>query len=243
MLTNSNTRTRIDEVEKGIYRINTPVSFPSMGDFSFNQYLIVDNEPLLFHTGQKELFPLVQEAIERVMPIGKLRFISFSHFESDECGSLNAFLAAAPHAETVCGRIMAMTSIGDYASRPPRILEDDEELTLGEHRIRWLDTPHVPHSWDAGLLLETMTDTLFCADLFVQPGRGDAPMIKRDLIEESEAYRQATNYFAQSSCTEATLRRLARYKPTTLACMHGSAWSGNGQKALEGLAGLMRYAA
>jgi flavorubredoxin len=243
MITDATTRTRIDEISTGIYRINTPVTFASMGDFSFNQYLIADEEPLLFHTGQKELFPLVREAIERVMPIGRLRFISFSHFEADECGSLNSFLDSAPRSEVACGRIMALTSISDYASRPPRILADGEELNLGRHRVRWLDTPHVPHSWDAGLLLETTTGTLFCADLFVQPGRGAQPLVSRDILEESEAYRRNSGYFVESTNTEATLRRLASHKPRTLACMHGSAWTGAGEEALEGLAKAMSLSA
>jgi flavorubredoxin len=242
MITDTNTQTRIDEVANGIFRISTPTHFATLGDFSFNQYLLLGEEALLFHTGQKELFSLVKGAIERVMDIESLRYISFSHFEADECGSLNYFLATAPRAEILCGRIMAMTSVSDFATRAPRILRNGEELELGRHTVRWIDTPHVPHSWDAGLLFESRTQTLLCADLFVQPGKAERPLISGDILAESEPYLRNVEYFASTSHTARTLNMLGELKPKTLACMHGSAWQGDGQRALAGLVEAVRLA-
>ena len=159
MITNSQSGTNIEEVASGIYRINTPIPIPGAGTFNFNQYLVVDESPLLFHTGQHSLFPLVQQAIESVMPVSRLRYIAFSHFEADECGALNDFLAGAPAAEPVCSGIAAMTSITDYAAREPHVLADNEELSLGAKTVRWLDTPHLPHGWESGLVFETTTKT------------------------------------------------------------------------------------
>jgi ODP family beta-lactamase len=135
--------TTIDEIADRIYRISTPVEIPGGGGFSFNQYLIDDDEPLLFHTGLRRLFPVVREAVERIMPIGRLRYVGFSHFEADECGALNEFLAAAPRAEPLCGQIAAMVSVNDYADRPPRALDDGETIWLGQQSVRWLYTPHL----------------------------------------------------------------------------------------------------
>src|SRR5215475_8624186 len=173
MITNSQSRTNIQEIAAGIYRINTPISIPGAGQFSFNQYLIVDDEPLLFHTGPRSFFPLVQEAINAVIPMERLRHVGLSHFEADECGSLNAFLAASPQATAFCSRVAAMTSVNDFAERPPRALRDGEELSLGRRTVKWFDTPHVPHAWECGLMTETTTRTFFCGDLFTQGGPGD----------------------------------------------------------------------
>src|SRR5579864_7969253 len=160
MITNTQSRTNIQEIADGIYRINTPITIPGgPGQFSFNQYLILDDEPMLFHTGQKQLFPLVQEAISRVMPLQTLKYVGLSHFEADECGSLNAFLAACPQAVPLCSKVAAMTSIGDFSDRPPRALADSEEIPLGLHTVRWHDAPHVPHAWDCGLMFESGTRT------------------------------------------------------------------------------------
>src|SRR5262249_38953856 len=168
--------TTVDEIAGSIYRISTPVRFPDGVGFTFNQYLVVDEAPLLFHTGPRRMFPLVCDAVARVLPLERLRYVAFSHFEADECGSLNEWLAAAPAAAPVCGRIAAMTSINDVADRPPRILADAETLSLGRSTVRWLDTPHLPHAWDCGMLFEERTQTLLCSDLFTQPGTEHAAL-------------------------------------------------------------------
>ena len=163
-ITNASSGTRIDEIEERIYRISTPVT-KLPGGFSFNQYLIEDDEPLLFHTGPRKLFPLVREAIGHVMPVERLRYISFSHFEADECGSLNEFLAAAPSAVPLCGRIAALVSVNDVADREARPLADGETVALGRREVEWFDTPHMPHAWECGVLFERRTRTLLCSDL------------------------------------------------------------------------------
>ena len=173
MITNQQTGTNIQEIADGIYRINTPIDLPDGQAFSFNQYLLVDDEPLLFHTGPRQLFPVVSEAASRVMPLQRLRHVALSHVEADECGALNPWLAVAPSAAPLCSQVAAMVSIGDMADRPPRALADGETLSLGRHTVQWLDTPHVPHGWDCGLLMDTSTGTFFCGDLFTQPGRGE----------------------------------------------------------------------
>ena len=235
MISNSHTGTNIHEIAEGIYRINTPIDLPDGSAFSFNQYLLVDDQPLLFHTGGRSLFPVVSEAIATVMPLQRLRYAGFSHTESDECGSLNQFLAAAPEAVPLCSQIAAMVSIGDLADRPPRALADGEELVLGKHTVQWFDTPHVPHGWDAGLLMDTSTGTLFCGDLFTQPGHGSEPLTQGDVLGPSEAFRQPMDYFAHAPQTAAIMTRLAQLNPQTLACMHGSAWQGNGATLLRHL--------
>lgn len=234
MITNSHTGTRIDEIANRIFRINTPVATPG-GPFSFNQYLIQGDEPLLFHTGPAALFSVVAEAIESTIPVAKLRYVGFSHFEADECGALNRFLDSAPSAVPVCSRVAAMTSVSDYAARPPRVLTDSEDLSLGDRNVRWFDTPHLPHSWESGLMMDLSTQTLFCGDLFTQGGRGDVALVSEDILGPSEAFRGAMDYFANSPHTGQMLERLARQRPRTMACMHGSAWSGDGANLLQGL--------
>lgn len=237
MITNTQAGTNIEEVADGIFRINTPVSIPGgPGHFNFNQYLIVDDAPMVFHTGQRALFPLVSEAIRTVMPLDRLRYVGLSHFEADECGALNSFLAAAPNAVAVCGQIAAMVSINDFADRPPRALADGDELSLGRHNIRWFDTPHMPHSWECGLMMDTTTRTFFCGDLFTQGGAGEVALTESDILGPSEAFRAPMDYFAHAPQTTAILERLAREQPTTMACMHGSAWRGDGAKLLRELA-------
>lgn len=236
MNTNAETGTSIQEISQGIYRINTPVDLPGGPRFSFNQYLIVDDQPLLFHTGPRKLFALVSQAIAAVMPVDRLRYIGLSHFEADECGSMNEFLATAPQASPLCGQIAAMVSVNDVADRPARALADGELLVLGTHTMKWFDTPHVPHGWECGLMMDTTTQTFFCGDLFTQPGGGDEALTRADILGSSEAFRGAMDYYAHSKTTGATLARLAAEKPTTLACMHGSAWSGDGGALLRQLA-------
>jgi len=237
MVTNPNSGTNIQEIADGIYRINTPVDLPGgPGAFSFNQYLFVDNAPLLFHTGQRGLFPLTSEAVNAVLPLEKLRYIGLSHFEADECGALNQFLVAAPNAVPVCGQVAAMVSINDFADRAPRALADGEDLELGSHRVRWFDTPHMPHSWECGLMMDMTTRTFFCGDLFTQGGRGETALTETDILGPSEAFRAPLDYFAHAPHTGALLERLAQENPATLACMHGSAWRGDGAKLLRELA-------
>jgi len=229
--------TRVDEIADGIYRISTPVP-PSVvpGGFTFNQYLIEADQPLLFHTGPRRMFPLVRDAVGRVLPVERLRYIGLSHFEADECGSLNEWLAVAPGAEPVCGHIAAMVSVNDVADRPARALADGEVLSLGTHDVKWFDTPHLPHAWECGFLLEARTRTLLCGDLFTQGGAEHAPLTEADILGPSEAFRMPMDYFSHTTQARGMLERLAADKPTTLACMHGSAWRGDGAGLLRALA-------
>jgi flavorubredoxin len=236
MITNPHTGTNVHEIANGIYRINTPIAFPNGQGFSFNQYLLVDDEPLLFHTGPRQLFPVVSEAIMSVMPLDRLRYVGLSHVESDECGSLNRLLALAPAAVPLCSQTAAMVSINDLAERPPRALADGERLKLGSHTLQWFDTPHVPHGWECGLLMDTYTGTFFCGDLFTQPGHGKQALTEADILAPSEAFRRSMDYFAHAPHTAATLVRLAQQGARTLACMHGSAWRGDGGALLRQLA-------
>jgi flavorubredoxin len=236
MITNAVSGTNVSEIENGIFRINTPISIPGgPGKFSFNQYLIADDAPLLFHTGQRQLFPLVSEAIAAIMPVERLRYIALSHFEADECGALNAFLAAAPQAEALCSQVASMVSIGDFADRAPRALTDGEQLSLGRRTVKWFDTPHMPHSWECGLMTEVSTRTFFCGDLFTQGGSGEVALTESDILGPSEAFRKPLDYFAHTPRTSEILERLAREQPATLACMHGSAWRGDGARLLREL--------
>jgi flavorubredoxin len=236
-VTNRESGTNINEIANGIYRINTPLP-PNVvpGGFSFNQYLIYADEPLLFHTGPRRMFPLVREAVASVMPTERLRYVAFSHVEADECGSLNDWLAVAPEAVPLCGRIAALTSIEDMADRPPRALSDGETISLGQHSVQWFDTPHLPHGWECGYLMEQSTRTLLCGDLFTQPGDGKTPVTESDILGPSEAFRQRMDYFSHTKNARLMLERLASTAPTTLACMHGSAWAGDGQQLLRALA-------
>lgn len=236
MITNSAAGTNIQEIAAGIYRINTPIAFPDGRGFSFNQYLVVDDAPLLFHTGPRRLFPVVSEAVASVIPLERLRYLGLSHVEADECGSLNELLAMAPEAVPLCSRLAAMVSIDDLSDRPARALADGEQLSLGRHTVEWIDTPHVPHGWECGLLMESLTRTLLCGDLFTQPGRGEVALTEADILEPSESFRQPMDYFAHAPQTAATLERLAQLEPHTLACMHGSAWQGDGGALLRRLA-------
>jgi len=238
MKTNKESGTTIDEIANGIYRISTPVP-PSVipGGFTFNQYLIEDEAPLLYHTGPFKLFPLVSEAIASVIPVPSLRYIGFSHYEADECGSLNDFLDAAPAAEPLCSTIAKMVSVDDIALRPAHALADGEELSLGTHTVRWTDTPHLPHAWECGHLFETTTQTLFCGDLFTQGGHEHEPLTTDDILEPSEAMRGALDYFSQTRRVRELMEKLAITSPRVLACMHGAAWKGDGAALLRQLAG------
>lgn len=233
-VTNQHSGTRIDEIGDGIYRINTPVEIPG-GAFSFNQYLVADEAPLLFHTGPRRMFPLVHEAVAAVIDPATLRYVGFSHVESDECGSLNEWLAAAPNAQPVCSTVAAIVSISDLADRAPVALADGATLSLGKRTVRWLDTPHLPHAWETGYLFEQTTRTLFCGDLFTQPGRGDDALTEGDILGPSEAFRGAMDYYSATKNVRALIAKVAATRPTTLACMHGSAWHGDGAAILNAL--------
>jgi flavorubredoxin len=236
MITNRESGTTIDEVAAGIFRISTPVPPDAMpGGFTFNQYLIRDDEPLLYHTGLKNLFPLVREAIDTILPVESLRYVGFSHYEADECGSLNDFLALAPAAEPLCGAIAKMVSIDDIALRPARELQDGEELSLGTHVVRWLDTPHFPHGWECGHLFETSTSTLFCGDLFTQGGHEHAAKSSDDILGRSEEMRKGMDYYSATANGRLFAEKLAATSPALLACMHGSAWEGDGAAMLRAL--------
>ena len=235
-ITNQQSGTNVHEVANGIYRINTPVVFENGLEFSFNQYLIADEEPLLFHTGPRNMFHLVSEAVASILPVESLKYIGFSHVEADECGSLNEWLAVAPQSVPLCGQVASLVSVNDMADRGPRAMADGEVLSLGSHRVRWFDTPHLPHGWEAGLLLEESTRTLLCGDLFTQAG-GNLPAItEEDILGPSEAFRSQMDYFSHTGNTGDILERLASTEPTTLACMHGSAWRGDGAQLLRALA-------
>jgi flavorubredoxin len=196
---------------------------------------LASEEPLLFHTGPRKMFPLVAEAVGSVLPVGSLRHIAFSHFEADECGSLNEWLAVAPQAQPVCGRVAALVSVNDVADRPARALSDGESLVLGSHTLKWLDAAHLPHGWETGYLFEENTRTLLCGDLFTQPGAGGSPVTEDDILEPSEAFRRKMDYFSYSKNAPMLLERLAMTEPTTLACMHGSVWRGGGAALLRAL--------
>lgn len=235
-VTNSESRTNVIQIAEGIWRINTPIALDGGMPFSFNQYLVEAERALLFHTGPRQLFSLVREAVGHVMPPSRLRYIGFCHMEADECGALNEWLAVAPEAVPLCGAVGAMTSIGDLADRPPRAMSDGEVLDLGGRQVQWFDAPHVPHGWDNGFLFERVTKTLFCGDLFTQPGEGTEALVEDDILGPSESFRNSMDYFAHGPETGPTLARLAATKPQTLACMHGSAWRGDGAALLTGLA-------
>jgi flavorubredoxin len=236
-ITNQQSGTRIDEIADGVYRISTPVPPSDIGipgGFSFNQFLIKAEEPLLFHTGARALFPLVREAVASVMPVERLRYVGYSHHEADEDGSVHEWLAAAPQAEVVCGQIGAMLE-GQGLIRPPRALADGERLSLGDRSVCWIDAAHVPHGWDCGFLFEQRTRTLLCGDLFTQPGTGGEPVTSGDILGPSEAMRAAMDYYAHGPQARAVLDRMAALEPHTLACMHGSAYHGDGAALLRAL--------
>ena len=236
MITNATSGTNLHEIAPGIYRINTPIRIPGGPDFNFNQYLVADDEPLLFHTGPRRMFPRVAEAIGKVLPLERLRYVAFSHFEADECGSLNDFLAAAPAAVPVSSQIAAMVSVNDVADRPARAIADGEVVKLGRHSLKWLDAPHVPHAWENGFMMELETRTMLCGDLFTQGGSGTVALTESDILAPSEAFRAPMDYYAHSPETTATLERLAREQPQVLAVMHGSAFRGDGASLLRALA-------
>jgi flavorubredoxin len=235
MIANEGTGTCVDEVAAGIYRISTPLDVIP-GGFTLNSYLIDDAEPLLFHAGYRKLFPTTLEAVSKVIPIERLRWIGGSHFEGDEYGALNEFLAVAPDATPFGAEIGVLTSINDFASRSARGLKDGEEFTIGKRRMKWINTPHVPHGWDCGVLFDLSTGTLLCGDLFTQPGAGMAPVTESEVLSASETMRGMMDYYAHATSTTKILERLAGLHPSMLACQHGSAYRGDGASLLHELA-------
>ena len=229
--------TRIDEIAAGLFRFSTfvPHIAPPAG-FTFNQFLLLCDEPLLFHLGHRKTFPSTAAAVASVLPLEKLRWLSFGHVEADECGAMNEWLAAAPHAEIAHGLLGASISINDMADRPARVLADGEVLDIGGKRLRFIDTPHVPHGWEAGVLFEETTRTLLCGDLFTHTGDGP-PVTSADVTGPAMAAETMFGFSSLNPLTGATLRGLAHLAPETLALMHGSSFQGDGAAALRGLAG------
>ena len=225
----------INEIAPETYRVSVALPDALPGGFSFNQYLVVDEMPLLFHTGPKKLFPLIREQIESVIPISRLRYIAFSHFEADECGSLPEFLLAAPESRPVCSEVAAMVSVRDIVDVEPLGMADGQMLDLGGHKLMWQSTPHVPHGWDCGFFFDMTTGTLFCGDLFTQPGLGERPLVEDDILARSEAFRRPMDYYSHAPETGWHIDRLASLAPRRLACMHGSAWRGDGAAMLRSL--------
>jgi len=232
----------VTEIVPDCYRISTYI--PEI-DLQFNQFVIDDEEPLLFHTGMRSLFPVVREGVASVIDPAKLRWISFSHFEADECGSLNEWLQIAPHAQPVCSMVGAMVSINDFALRPAKGMVDGETFETGRHRYRFVQTPHVPHCWEAGLLYEETKGTLLCSDLFHQGGDVE-PLTDADVIERARKtlvdYQASplANYMPYTKHTDGIMQKLAALNPRTIVPMHGSAFGGDGAQALRDLAVVMR---
>ena len=233
----------VTEIAPDVFRIST---FVKPVNLQFNQFLVRDDEPLLFHTGMNALFPAVRDAVATVLDPSTIRWIAFSHFEADECGALHQWQTLAPHAEAACSLVAKSVSVDDVvALRPARALADNEVLTTGRHRFRFLQTPQVPHAWDAGLMFLEASDVLFCSDLFHQNGDVE-PATESDVVGRFKQmvvdYQQGpfAHYLPYASHTEATLARLADLKPRVLAAMHGSTFVGDGQRALEDLAGALK---
>jgi len=230
-------QTMVAEIAHGIYRLSTFVpDIASPAGFTFNQFLVLGDEPLLFHTGLRRMFPLVRDAVARLTPPERLRWIAFGHYEADECGAMNEWLAVAPHAQVAHGQTGCLVSLNDMADRSPRILGDGEVIELGGgRRVRYLDTPHVPHGWEAGVMLEEASGTLLCGDLFTQLGDGPA-VTDGDVVGPAIAAEDIFRYSSLSPGMGSTIRSLAGLAPKTLAAMHGSSFAGDGAAALHALA-------
>jgi flavorubredoxin len=228
--------TRISEIADGIYRLSTFVpEIAPPGGFTFNQFLIDADEPLLFHCGPRAMFPSISAAVTQVLPPAQLRWIAFGHVESDECGAMNAWLAAAPQAVVAHGAVGCMVSLNDLADRPPRALADGEAIDLGGKRVRHIDTPHVPHAWEARVLYEETTSTLLCGDLFTHLGNGPA-VTSTDIVGPAAAAEDAFRSTCLTPATAPTIRRLSALAPRTLALMHGSSFTGDCAGVLAALA-------
>ncbi len=227
--------TTVDEIAPRIYRLSTFVPEIGPTGFTFNQFLLDDDEPLLFHTGHRSMFPSVREALARVKPVEQLRWIAFGHVESDECGAMNELLAVAPHAQVAHGALGCMVSLDEMADRPPRPLADGEVIELGAMRVRHIDTPHVPHGWEARVLYEEKTGTLLCGDLFTHFGDGPA-LTEDDIVGPAAVAEDAFGATCLSPSTPTAIEQLAALAPRTLAVMHGSSFTGDCVGMLNGLA-------
>jgi flavorubredoxin len=228
--------TRISEIADGIYRLSTfvPEIAPPAG-FTFNQFLVLGDEPLMFHTGLRKMFPLNRDALSRIIPPERLRWIAFGHYEADECGAMNEWLALAPDAQVAHGQTGCMVSLNDMADRAPRVLADGETIDLGGgKKVRYIDTPHTPHGWDAGVVYEESTGTLLCGDLFTQLGDG-AALTDKDIVGPAIAAENLFKYSSLSPGMGTTIRSLAKTSPRTLALMHGPSFTGDGAAALRAL--------
>jgi flavorubredoxin len=234
--------TDITEVAADVYRIST---FVPDYHIEFNQFLIKDEQPFLMHTGLRKMFNITREAVAKIIDTTKLRWIGYSHFEPDECGALNEWLHISPDAQAVCSVVSGIVMLNDYADRPARPLNNNEVLQLGKHRLRFLATPHVPHGWDAGLFFEETDRTLLCSDLFFHP-RSDEPLIEGDIVGRARESILAgmdsplAKDMPYTPYTDRTMERLAELAPRTLALMHGSSFRGDGRKAIEDLAAVIR---
>ena len=229
--------TKIAEIADGIYRLSTyvPEIAPPAG-FAFNQFLVLGDEPLMFHTGLRKMFPLNRDALSRIIPPERLRWISYGHYEADECGAMNEWLAIAPNAKPAHGATGVLVSLNDMADRAPRVLEDGAVIDLGGgKRVRYIDTPHTPHGWDAGVMYEESTGTLMCGDLFTQLGNGPA-LTEGDIVGPAIAGEDLFQYSGLSPNMGATIRSLSKLAPRTLALMHGPSFVGDGAAALRALA-------
>jgi flavorubredoxin len=227
---------RTDEIAEQIYRVSAFVPSAAEGaGFTFNHFLIAGDEPVLFHCGLRKMFPLVSAAIGKIMPVDRIRWLSFGHFEADECGSMNEWLAAAPHADVMHGMVGCRVSIADMADRAPRTLANGEVVDIGGKRIRYIDTPHVPHGWDAGVIYEEVTKTLLCGDLFTHLGNGPA-LTESDIVERAMAAEDFFSLTSLGPTTAPNIRKLAELKPKTLATMHGSSFIGDSDAAIRALA-------
>jgi flavorubredoxin len=229
--------TKINEISDGIYRLSTfvPEIAPPAG-LTFNQFLVLGDDPLLFHAGHRHMFPLIRSTMSGLIPPERLRWITFGHYEADECGAMNDWLAIASQAEVAQGRTGCLISLNDMADRTPRVLQDGETIDLGKgKRVRYLDMPHIPHGWDAGVLYEETTGTLMCGDLFTQPGDGPA-LTEADIVGPAIAAEDMFKYSSLNPGMGATIRRLAELSPRTLALMHGPSFAGDGAAALRALA-------
>lgn len=234
--------TTVTEIAPDTFRIST---FVNEAGLQLNQFVVRDEEPFLFHTGMRRMFPITLEAVKTLLDPSTIRWIGYSHFEPDECGALNEWLQIAPNSQALAGFVGAMVMLSDFADRPPRVLADDEVVETGRHHLRFLATPHVPHGWDAALFFDTTEQTLFCSDLFVQSGNPE-PLNESDIVGPTRDAITASlsgplaNDLPYTPYTDATLQRLAELDPMTLAIMHGSSFRGDGRTALQDLAVVMR---
>lgn len=230
-------QTRIDEIADGLFRLSTYVpEIAAPAGFTFNQFLVRGEEPLLFHTGLRRMFPLVRDAVARIIRPEELRWIAFGHYEADECGAMNEWLSIAPQAQVAHGHTGCLVSLNDMADRAPRMLADGEVIDIGRgRRLRYLDTPHIPHGWEAGVMLEESSGTLLCGDLFTQTGDGPA-LTDGDIVGPAIEAEDLFRYSSLSPGMGTTIRRLAGLAPRRLALMHGPSFEGDGAAALHALA-------